>query len=68
MINNFLQIFKKIYVEWKIIHDKIIVLFQVAVSYNPYSYTARFAPSNAASYASMGDVDWGKRRYKFENI
>lgn len=41
----------------------IIAYVNVAVSYNPYSYTARFAPSNAASYASMGDVDWGKRSY-----
>jgi len=41
----------------------IIAYVNVAVSYNPYSYTARFAPSNVDSYASMGDVDWGKRSY-----
>merc|ERR1712029_86843 len=41
----------------------IIAYINVAVSYNPYSYTARFAPSNVDSYASMGDVDWGKRSY-----
>merc|ERR1712029_162114 len=41
----------------------IITYVNVAVSYNPYSYTARFAPSNVDSYASMGVVDWGKRSY-----
>jgi len=46
----------------------IIAYVNVAVSYNPYSYTARFAPSNVDSYASMGDVDWGKRSYDYDPI
>merc|ERR1711997_427941 len=38
--------------------------FNDVASYNPYRYNAQFFPSiNQDSYATMGDIDWSKRRY-----
>jgi len=37
--------------------------FNDVASYNPYRYNAQFFPSiNQDSYATMGDIDWSKRR------
>jgi len=41
----------------------VIAYANVAASYNPYSYNARFLPQtmSADAYSSMGDIDWAKR-------
>jgi len=43
--------------------------FNDVASYNPYAYSARFFPAiNQDSYATMGDIDWSKRRDYFDEI
>jgi len=48
---------------FKVLACLVIAYANVAASYNPYSYNARFLPQtmSADAYSSMGDIDWAKR-------
>jgi len=51
---------------FKVLACLVIAYANVAASYNPYSYNARFLPQtmSADAYSSMGDIDWAKRGYR----